>query len=499
MFHRDSPPVDDFAPESIRTDTRLSEIWVEDQQDSMADESSSAQTKPKQPKHIVQAGDYRWCSENEPKPSEHRAHIEPWLSALLQAEHLNLLVGAGFTTAVANAAGARTIDFSPVSFDAGCAEAVTEAAKSSAQRLGRGSPNFEDQVRTVIELIAGLRVLASGTDTGEAHQNRRRVSTSLIEEWSSELDKSLSDMLKSILATERGIDKALTHKRKRSRKLRRLFWGFLLPFASRPATRERTHIFTTNYDRLIEYSCDLLGLRIVDRFVGTLAPVFHSSRLGVDLHYNPPGIRGEPRYLEGVIRLTKLHGSVDWRSANGPSSRPEVQRTSLPFGSPDDHPSLPAPVSEQLLIYPNSAKDVETLEFPYADLFRDFAAAVCRPNTVLFTYGFGFGDDHVNRVLRDALTIPSTHIVIISFDQAGGRLQAFLDSVGRSAQITLLCGPHFGDLSTLVTHYFPQPAIDSTIWRMVDLLKRRTQPMTDGRKLDPDNDKADDALREGPE
>ncbi len=29
-----------------------------------------------------------------------RKRIEPWLSAVFQAEHLNLLLGSGFTTAV---------------------------------------------------------------------------------------------------------------------------------------------------------------------------------------------------------------------------------------------------------------------------------------------------------------------------------------------------------------------------------------------------------------
>jgi hypothetical protein len=60
----------------------------------------------------------------------------------------------------------------------------------------------------------------------------------------------------------------------------------------------------------------MLGLHVLDRFVGRMNPVFRASRLGVDLHYNPPGIRGEPRYLEGVVRLTKLHGSIDWRREN---------------------------------------------------------------------------------------------------------------------------------------------------------------------------------------
>ena len=34
--------------------------------------------------------------------------------------------------------------------------------------------------------------------------------------------------------------------------------------------------------------------------------------MDIDMHYSPPGMRGEPRYLEGVARFTKLHGSLDW-------------------------------------------------------------------------------------------------------------------------------------------------------------------------------------------
>ena len=79
----------------------------------------------------------------------------------------------------------------------------------------------------------------------------------------------------------------------------------------------------------------MAGLRMIDRFVGTLAPVFRASRLDVDLHYNPPGIRGEPRYLEGVARFTKLHGSVDWVDCDG-----AVRRIGLPFGAPDVAPYL---------------------------------------------------------------------------------------------------------------------------------------------------------------
>lgn len=62
---------------------------------------------------------------------------------------------------------------------------------------------------------------------------------------------------------------------------------------------------------------------------------------------------------------------------------------------------MPQKPSDTVMIYPNPAKDVETTEYPYAELFRDYAAALCRPNSAVVTYGYGFGDDHINRVLED--------------------------------------------------------------------------------------------------
>lgn len=83
-----------------------------------------------------------------------------------------------------------------------------------------------------------------------------------------------------------------------------------MSFASRSGTRDRLNIFTTNYDRIIEEGADLAGLHLLDRFIGHLNPVFRTSRLDIDMHYNPPGIRGEPRYLEGVARYTKRRFQV---------------------------------------------------------------------------------------------------------------------------------------------------------------------------------------------
>ena len=294
-------------------------------------------------------------------------------------------------------------------------------------------------------------------------------------DWQATLDRTLRRFVASVLETERGLKQAIESPsddaHDPSETVFKLLVGFFMSFASRVATRDRLHMFTTNYDRLIEYGCDLLGIKIIDRFVGQLAPIFDASKISLDLHYTPPGSVGEPRYAEGVVRLAKLHGSIDWRGTGRIAGHSEVQRYQLPFGAPPDFPEIPDKLSDRLLIYPNPAKDAETLEYPYADIFRDFATATCRPNAVVVTYGYGFGDDHVNRILRDMLSIPSTHLVIISFDYARGQLKNFYNQIGRDAQTTLLIGPHFADLDTLVDTYLPKPAIDRATIKMMELLR----------------------------
>jgi len=135
----------------------------------------------------------------------------------------------------------------------------------------------------------------------------------------------------------------------------------------------------------------------------------------------------------------------------------------------------------RLMIYPNSAKDRETAEYPYVELFRDFAAAICRPNSTLVTYGYSFGDDHINRVIRDMLTIPSTHLVIISYDDVSRRIRDKYETWGRKSQISLLVGKNVADLGELVHHYLPKPAIDRATMRMAELLRQRFNQPCDNK------------------
>jgi hypothetical protein len=71
------------------------------------------------------------------------------------------------------------------------------------------------------------------------------------------------------------------------------------------------------------------------------------------------------------------------------------------------------------------------------------------------------------------LTIPSTHLVIISYDESDGRIIKKFKEIGRPAQVSLIIGKDITDLKTLVDYFLPKPSIDRTSIRMSELLKQR--------------------------
>jgi hypothetical protein len=231
----------------------------------------------------------------------HRRRIEPRLSAIFQSEHLALLAGSGLSIGLSHAVGVAGAGMAMRSFLAELDPKIDKAAHLSAERMGRAAPNVEDQIRACVALLAGLEIL------GDSRAVTLRQA----------LRRQLVGFANSIMDMEAAILMAVRADGRKLQRFRDLLSAFLLSFASRTATRDRLHIFTTNYDRLLEYGFDLVGVRPIDRFVGGLSPVFRAPRFDVDIHYNPQGARLEARPLEGVVRYAKLHGSVDWFYEDG--------------------------------------------------------------------------------------------------------------------------------------------------------------------------------------
>ncbi len=406
--------------------------------------------------HIIKTSSETDFFDDTPDPKTWRLKVEPWLSAIFQSEHFSLLVGSGLTNALSDQSKIEAQGMGRLELDGNYKDKVKASAEKSASAMERGEANLEDDFRVALELLKGYEILE------DSQQGVLK----------NELDSKLNSFIKQILTTERTFKEQLNSEVDEKSEAAILAFGylqsFLLSFSSRAASRERLNIFTTNYDRFLEFGCDEVGIILLDRFKGKLQPIFRNTRLELDYHYNPPGIRGEPRYVEGVVRITKLHGSIDWHF----KGHGKMIRSLLPFGAIEAHPDIPPNATDHVVIYPNSAKDIETAYYPYSELFRDFSTAIIRPNSAVVTFGYGFGDSHINRIIADMFTLPSTHLVIIAFSDPGKRIQRFLRDKNE-AQYTLLIGSHFGDLQQLVNNYLPKSAIDRLTIKMNDLVGKR--------------------------
>ena len=63
-----------------------------------------------------------------------RKRIEPWLSAVFQAEHLNVVLGSGFTTAISFLAGAATTGMAKVKFGPSTTRPSTRTRRTAPRR-----------------------------------------------------------------------------------------------------------------------------------------------------------------------------------------------------------------------------------------------------------------------------------------------------------------------------------------------------------------------------
>lgn len=207
----------------------------------------------------------------------------------------------------------------------------------------------------------------------------------------------------------------------------------------------RARVFTTNYDLLIELALDSLRVTYFDGFTGTVDRVF--SPRAFDQEVFVPASAGDRRILrvEQVLHLYKLHGSVNWRvraAVNTASSSIVVQ---VPRGAT----SGAAAADERVLVYPTPYKETDTLAYPYADLFRTFSAVLSEQETALVVVGYSFSDDHLNRMIYQALQAnPTLQLFVIApygvlrdemfsttCDDTGDEIKCLPSALGRLAAV----------------------------------------------------------------
>ncbi|MDW8245146.1 MAG: SIR2 family protein [Sandaracinaceae bacterium] len=240
---------------------------------------------------------------------------------------------------------------------------------------------------------------------------------------------------------------------------------FLRKLLARPINLRRVHIFTLNYDTLIEQAADAEGIILLDGFVGTQRRVFRPEVYEQDIYFPGETTEGRVHRFDRLLHLYKLHGSITWISSE-PTPKNPYGVESLSLSSSSAFSSFPSdeiferciddsnPSEKQRLIYPTPAKYGETLGMPYAELFRRFAASVVRPQSVLFVIGYGFGDEHVNKIIWQALAIPSLILVIVDPSPSSPFVNMLLNQ--NDQRIWLFSGKDAGKFSSFVEQFLPE-------------------------------------------
>lgn len=142
-------------------------------------------------------------------------------------------------------------------------------------------------------------------------------------------------------------------------------------------------IYSVNYDLLVETALEALGVPYFDGFSGALRARFRTELVEA----SPADERDWlPAFL---VRLWKLHGSVNWTWDEGGTAEVVRLGTRVPKG-------LAA------AIYPSDAKYDESRRVPFVVLQDRLRRALSLPETLMLISGYSFGDAHLNEMLFDA-------------------------------------------------------------------------------------------------
>jgi hypothetical protein len=161
-------------------------------------------------------------------------------------------------------------------------------------------------------------------------------------------------------------------------------------FRSLPPDNPILNIITPNYDHLVEYACDLLGIECVTGFSGKMMKRFHYHLLKEDTYkrYLTSDKRPKAEHRKAAkIRLLKPHGSLYWQRV----------------GDDIFESFEPIPHSSRVIITPGLTKYRNSLTDTIMNYHRELANECIANAESVLVIGYGFNDSHLQTVLGERL------------------------------------------------------------------------------------------------
>lgn len=329
--------------------------------------------------------------------------VRDYLGSLLQVKNLVVLLGSG---ASFHLGSPKTRDLTNAQVLELIGEAGCDPAEDDQALLATINPTDSGDLEKLLnglQLAAALATQAGQTEvTLGSGAQARSYRKDQVEGLRQRVNRALAEACRlpkegASLGPPFDTDPLLAHRTFLSRIVR-----------SRRANLPRPRVFTTNYDLVIESALDELGYPYIDGFSGTVDRRLNLAFYGLDFHRVETTTQSVLARAEGALYLHKVHGSLNWRSSSNTDRLTGLE--SLEVKQSDD----PAGADELVLIYPTSAKEGDTLAYPYSDLLRLLGDAVQQEDTAVIVAGYGFADPHINRLLLRSLATNSALNVLVA-------------------------------------------------------------------------------------
>jgi len=191
------------------------------------------------------------------------------------------------------------------------------------------------------------------------------------------------------------------------------------------------HVLTPNYDMLVEYASDSVGIKYANGFFGGIEKTINWNAVNQALLVSEPQVRYgrfRPIYKpEKHIRLYKVHGSLNYFFHHNRV----VENDAWMWNPPD--------FAQRVIITPGLSK-YETLQCYRQELLKSADDAIEKASHFLFI-GYGFNDNHLEEYVRRKLIKQSCNGLIITRD-SNPRIESILK---QSPNLWLVCKRHMED------------------------------------------------------
>ena len=182
------------------------------------------------------------------------------------------------------------------------------------------------------------------------------------------------------------------------------------------------NIYTTNYDLYNENALDELGFMYNNGFLGSAQRIFNPNSYNYVVVENLGLSKDVWKSVSNYFNLYKIHGSINWIKEEGTETdTPRILEKDIELIRGRKR-------FDSLMIYPTPQKDRTTLMVPYSDLFRMMQNNLLKKNSVLITLGYSYSDEHINRIILNALSVYDFRLVIFGDSPMIDRIKNIGDS-----------------------------------------------------------------------